>query len=158
MGENRIAKYIREMDSTVAKVVVVTDMLNQRVVLSIKGETLTWQWVDEGLLCPGASTPIAVHPLAAEVIVEDELNEFLGMEGIGENEVIYVSADGTSMDSAYMHPIVLGEPTYRLILARETLKRLYRTYGEQGRKLTEDLIGESISVGALGAFLTLINL
>ena len=158
MGRNRIAKYIREMEPVMAKVVVVTDMVNQRVVLSIKGEMLSWQWQDDGLVCPGATSPLAVHPLAAETIVEDEIEEFLGLEGIGRSEVTFVNSDGSQLDSAYMHPLVLGEPTYRSILAKETLKELYARYREQGRQLTEALIGHSISVGALGPFLSLVNL
>jgi len=158
LRKNRIAKYIREMSSAMAKVVIVSDMLNQRTTLSIKGESLTWQWREDGLVCPGASIALQIHPLAAEAIMLEEIEEFLGMEGVGEDEVAYINESGGKLDGAYLHPLCLGEPTYKLILAKEVLKNLYSRFQERGRKINEDLIGESISYGALEPFLSLVNM
>jgi hypothetical protein len=158
LGKNRIAEYLREMDSAVAKVVVVSDVPGERVTLSIGGEKLIWLWRADGLLRPGAHESLPVHPLAAEVLVAEEIEEFLGLEGVGENEVIYVSPDGQPIDGIFFNPACLGDLTYRSVFAKETLKRLHLRYREQGRKVTQELIGDAISCGALGAFLSLVNL
>ena len=159
MGKNRIAKYIREIESKpVAKVVVVNDLAGQMVTLSINGEHLVWQWTPEGLLGPGAAKPLEIHPLAAETVVIDEMTEFLGLEGIGPEEVVYVTSAGTKLDGVFLHPVELGEPTYISLIKKEALTILFFTYKDGERKLTETLIGESISHGVLGPFLSLVNM
>lgn len=158
MGNNRIAKYLREMDQDVAKCVIVSDIRGERVVLSMHGQHLIWSWKDGGVESPGAVCSISVHPIAAESIVIDEIGEFLSMEGVEETDIAYVDTWGHELSNVYFHPNVIGEPTYNNILKKEKVRELYSRFKEQNCKISVELIGEAICFDILGAFLSLVNL
>ncbi len=158
MSKNRIAKYLKELNQPVAKVAIVSDILRGTVTLSISGQHLIWMWVDDGLICPGAAEPIPIHPLAAEALVMSEIDEFLSLEGVGEDEVIKIDTAGCQLSDIFFHPPFLGEPTYEHVLAKVKLKDLYIKYCDESNDLTEYLIGQAISYGVLDELLSLVNL
>ena len=158
MVNNRIAKYIKEMSPSMAKVVIVSDVSEQKVTLTIQGSCLVWRWKDSGLLCPGSSNSLMVDPLAAETLILKDIEEFLGMEGVSTEEVAHIDSGGNVLSSVYFHPKCLGEPTYPSVLAKTMVRHTYSKYCDAGRKISVEMIGEAISCGALGALLSLINL
>lgn len=146
-------------DGPTAKVVVCSNINDGIVTLSYKGHILEWKWDNRaGLISPGAQKPIPIHPIASEVIVEMEVGEFLGLEGIDEDEVAYVNQEGNELAGVVFQPACLGKPTFAQINAKERLKDAFASYMSNGGMLTEEHIGSAISVGSLGAFLSLINL
>ncbi len=77
---NRIKKFIKQSPPH-AKCVVVSDVIHDRVVMSYHGNKFLWSW-NNGLLCPGSSSAVDVHPLAAEALIVEEIMSFIRMEGI----------------------------------------------------------------------------
>lgn len=158
MSKNRIIQYLKEVEPLPqARCVVVSNLENESVGLSIQGNILEWKWRD-GLISPGSSKPLGIHPLAAEAMVDREIEEFLSMEGISEGEVIYVDPEGTGLDGVVFHPICLGEQDYRITLKKDKINDLFYKYVENNFKLSEKMVGDAISFGVLEPFLSLVNL
>lgn len=155
MAKNRIAKYFKE--ELTIKVVIVSDLINERIVLSTGGASLIWKWEKDGLLRPGAIESVKVHPLAAEALAISEIEDFLNIEGLTGNEVIFIDDGGQKLDNMHLDPKCLGKPTYDSVLRKMLIKTIYDEY-RRDFKVTEELVGKAISCGALGAFLSLVNL
>lgn len=146
-----------------ASCVIVSDEKQDRVIVSFRGEKLLWHWKtypngSYGLECPGAPESVKMDPLAAEAFVEEEISQFLSIEGIGDDEIIYVDSTGTRVEGVRLNPPQLGEMTFELLFKKEKLKELYDMFLSHGDSLTEEIVGEAISAGVLKALLSLVNL
>jgi hypothetical protein len=154
-SNNRLLNYLKE-NPPQAKCVIVSDLEAAKVTLSYEGEVLCWSWKD-GLICPGASSPLDIHVLAAEALVTEEIMLFLRMEGIKTEEVIQVNAVGEKLGAIRLNPPELGEITFDIAVKKEKVKELYERFSINDR-LTEELIGEAIAFNVLSPFLSLVNL
>lgn len=152
---NRLINYLRN-DPPQAKCVIVSDLEKWKVSVSYDGEVLSWYWND-GLVCPGSSSPTKLHPLAAEALVTEEIMLFLRMEGIKTEEVIQVNAVGEKLGGIRLNPVELGEITFDVAVKKEKVKELYERFCVDNR-LTEELVGEAIAFNVLSPFLSLVNL
>lgn len=173
---NRIKKYFEDekvesprehkvpqkdtFDGPLARCVIVSDIYGQRVVMSVDGTQLIWQWSDrdDGLYCPGTDEPVKIDSLAAESLVHEEVFQFLAIQNINQSEVIYVNTGGEKIDGVFFHPKCAGELNYDTGLKKEKINELYKRYIMDGDNISEELIGEAISFGVLKPFLSLINL
>ena len=159
MGNNRIAKYIKEFSAPKAKCVIVSDVDKQAVCASFFGHNLVWIWDDNrnGLVCPGSDEPLMVHPLAAECLIAEEIDQLCKMEGINKQEVTYTTPDGSGMHYLVFHPKLLG--TDPIIVAQKIkMRELYFKFVHNDDKLSEQLIKEAQDNDILAPFLTLVNL
>jgi hypothetical protein len=143
--------------------VIVSDEKQDRVVLSYQGEKLLWSWKtypndSYGLECPGAKEPIELDPLAAEAYICEEISQFLSLEGIKDDEVMYVDSTGTRIEGVRMNPPQMGERTFDKVFKKEKIKELYDLYLSQSDSLSEEIVGEAISAGVLKALLSLVNM
>lgn len=157
MHNNRILKFMKEEPPMFAKVVVVSDEVEKKVVMSYGGDKIMWRWVDNGLECPGLSSKVEIHPLAAEALIVEEIVALLRMEGVDTREVTYVNTGGEKIDGVRMSP-PFNEDGFELIVKKEKIKELYETFVAGNDKLTEDIIGQAISYGVLNPLLSLVNL
>ncbi len=159
MANNRIAKYIKEYSAPQAKCVIVSDVEKQAVCASFFGHNLVWIWDDNsnGLVCPGSNEPLMVHPLAAECLIAEEIDQLCKMEGIVKEEVIYTAPDGSGMHYLVFHPRVLGLNS-TIVAQKIKLRELYYKLVRNDDKLNEQLIHEAQDNGILAPFLTLVNL
>lgn len=161
MGNNRIAKYIKEQNSEPrAKCVIVSDVDKEAICASFFGHNLIWLWDDnrKGLVCPGSDEVIVVHPLAAETLIAEEIDQLCQMEGISKKEVIYTLPDGSGMHYMIFHPKCLGTVTPEIVGQKIKLRNLYHKFVVSDGKLSEDLITEAQNIGVLKPLLTLVNL
>lgn len=159
MGNNRIAKYIKEFTAPQAKCVIVSDVEKQAVCASFLGHNLVWIWDDNrnGLVCPGSDQALPVHPLAAECLIAEEIDQLCKMEGIQKDEVIYTGPDGSGMHYLVFHPKSLGlNPS--IVGQKIKLRELYCKFVRNDDKLSEAIIHEAQDSGILAPFLTLVNL
>lgn len=169
--KNRLESYFdatpeepeKKSDVPHATCVIISDEKQDRVIVSFRGEKLIWHWKtypngSYGLECPGASESVSMDPLAAEAFVEEEISQFLSIEGIGEDEIVYVDSTGTKVEGVRLNPPQLGEMTFQTLFKKEKLKQLYDMFLSHGDNLTEEIVGEAISAGVLKALLSLVNL
>lgn len=143
--------------------VIVSDEKQDRVVLSYQGEKLLWRWMtypndSSGLVPPGTEEPVNIDPLAAEVYICEEINQFLSLEGITDEEVIYVDSTGTRIEGVRMNPPQMGQMTFEKIFKKEKIRELYDLYLSQSDSLSEEIVGEAISAGVLKPLLSLVNM
>jgi hypothetical protein len=155
-SKNRILKYIQSSPPK-AECVVISDVCGYRVILSYDGTKLLWKW-DNGLVCPGSRVPIAIHALAAEALVTEEMMAFFRMEGVDTDKVIYVTPSGEKTDGIIISPRELGTIDFDVILKKIKIKELYEKFIDEDDNLSEDIIGEAIRFGVLSPFLSLVNL
>ncbi len=139
---NRIKKFIKQSPPH-AKCVVVSDVIHDRVVMSYHGNKFLWSWND-GLLCPGSSSAVDVHPLAAEALIVEE--------------IIYINPGGEKTDGIVMNPNDIGDMSFDILIQKEKIKDLYERFISDNDSVTEEMIGEAISFGVLTPFLSLVNL
>lgn len=154
---NRLIKYLRDEQVPQAKCVVVSDLNNCVTFISYDGEKLVWSW-NRGLICPGSEVPFEIHPLSAEALVTEEVMSFLRLEGLEDNDIIYVNSAGEKLSGIVFNPPELGEMVYDIALKKLKIKELYEKFVLDGDRISEEMIGESISLGVLGPFLSLVNL
>ena len=140
-----------------ARCVIVSDIPRHRVIVSYAGDKLLWHW-DRGLLCPGSNSPIEIHPLSAEALVIEEVTTFLRMEGVTNDEIIYLNPSGEKVDGIFLSPPGVDTSTFDGVFKKEKIKELYWRFVQDGDKLTEELVGEAIGSNVLGPFLSLVNL
>lgn len=153
---NRIKKFIKQSPPH-AKCVVVSDVIHDRVIMSYHGNKFLWSWQD-GLLCPGSSSAVDVHPLAAEALIVEEIMSFIRMEGIVSEEIIYINPGGEKTDGIVMNPNDIGDMSFDILIQKEKVKDLYERFISDNDSVTEEMIGEAISFGVLTPFLSLVNL
>ena len=101
-SRNRILSYLQSSPPR-AECVVISDIRGSRVVVSYDGTKLLWKW-DNGLVCPGSRVPLAIHALAAEALVTEEIMAFFRMEGVDFDKVIYVTPGGEKTDGIIINP------------------------------------------------------
>jgi len=155
-SSNRILKYLKSAPP-IAECVVISDISHGRVILSYDGTKMLWKW-DNGLICPGASTPLPIDPLAAEALITEEMTAFLKMEGVNLDKVIYVSPAGEKIDGIIISPQELGVINFDIVLKKDKIKELYERLIDEDDNLSEEIVGEAISYGVLSPFLSLVNL
>ena len=155
-SKNRILNYLKSSPPK-AECVVISDVCGYRVVLSYDSIKLLWKW-DNGLVCPGSRIPLAIHSLAAEALVTEEIMAFFRMEGVDTDKVIYVTSSGEKTDGIIISPPELGIVNFDLRLKKLKIKELYEKFIDEDDNLSEDIIGEAISFGVLSPFLSLVNL
>lgn len=160
MGNNRIAKFIKESSEPRAKCVIVSDVGKEAICASFFGHNLVWLWDPnrKGLVCPGSDEILEVHPLAAECLIAEEIDQLCEMEGITKKEVIYTLPDGSGMHYMVFHPKCLGNATPEIVEQKIILRALYHKFVLRDGKLSEDIITEAQNAGVLSALLTLVNL
>lgn len=155
---NRIKEYIKDMkDNPEIFCVVVSDLIDNRVILSYKGEKIVWEWRN-GLHCPGSSEILQVHPLAAQALITEELNQLFRMEGIESESILYVDSGGSGTEGVEMAPPELGNITSDILYKRDVVQELYEQYLGENDGLTEEIIGKAIGCGVLTPLLSLVNL
>lgn len=158
MHRNRILKILNESNHILSKVVIISDEEHNRITLSYNGDKIIWEWVGCGLLCPGIGGITTIHPIAAEALVDEEIHSFLRMEGVKSNEVLYVNSSGEKMNHIVLMPPTNNVDMFDIHIKKEKIKELYEKFVSDGDKLSEEIIGESISFGVLTPFLSLVNL
>lgn len=154
---NRILKYLKEENPPMAKCIIISDVERARVVVSYNGDKLLWLWKNKGLMCPGSSKPIELHPLAAEALISEEITTLINLEGVSSEEILYLNPDGDKIDGIFFSPQCL-ERSFDTVLKKEKIKELYWRFIQDGDKLSEELIGEAIASSVLGPFLSVVNL
>ncbi len=153
---NRIRNFIKESPPH-AKCVIVSDVIHDRIIMSYDGNKFLWSW-ESGLLCPGATGAVDVHPLAAEALILEEIMSFVRMEGIISEEIIYINPGGEKTDGIIMNPNDIGDIDFDVLIKKEKIKDLYERFISDNDSVTEEMIGEAISFGVLTPFLSLVNL
>lgn len=161
MSKNRIADYIESVKVKSPRCVITSDEENTRVTLSLDGKVYCWFWdyIKKGVLCPGSVEIVAVHPYAAEALIEEEVRQMLGFCGLEDADYITVDSHGAAIPFIIFEPDMLSADTNETIrLKKNKVKELYSRFVDGGDKLTPELIGEAISSGLLEPLLTLVNL
>ncbi len=153
---NRLIKFIESRPPR-ANCVVISDTIQNRVMLSFSGNKLLWHWIDGGLVCPGSTAPMDIHPLAAEALIVEEIMSLIRMEGVTSEEIVYVNEGGENVGGIMFNPEIDGFD-FDVVLKKEKIKDLYERFVAENDELTEEIIGEAISFGVLSPFLTLVNL
>ncbi len=153
--KKRILKYLKE--TPLAKSIVVSDLLRDRVILSYSGNKLVWEWTALGLQCPDGAV-VDIHPLAAEALVVEEIMNFFRMEGVDTSTVAYINHIGHTVDGVIVDVPHNEESPFDITLKKEKIKDLYERFVYAKDCLTEEMIGEAISFGVLTPFLSLVNL